>query len=398
MDGDGPTAAEAKRRERELEAITARRRVDRVVAAIAGERRIGPALAEQLSEAEVLEEATARISPRSNSRRTRADGVRLTRHAGIDVSPAVRKIVDGHTFGIDESDDMADRDMALYGPPPRPARPWMKEQSVRLWIMSDLHQQDLDRAWAPSARPEFDVLVVAGDVVEGDLSAGVEWIAAMADGRPSVLAPGNHEFWGRTIEDELDRARPRARDAGVALLEDQGWVEVGGVYFAGGVLWTDRRLNQPIGRRAGGTLAGEPVDVRGRDRPRRALADDLLRLHEKAAAALEKALGEPPTDGGPRVVVTHYAPSIHSIDPAWRHHGSAAFSASDLEHLLDPVAVDLWIHGHVHHSLDYVSYLGLRILCNPYGQGGSNPRFREDLVVEAALSGSRVGAQGERFA
>jgi Icc-related predicted phosphoesterase len=45
--------------------------------------------------------------------------------------------------------------------------------------------------------------------------------------------------------------------------------------------------------------------------------------------------------------------------------------------------VDLWIHGHIHESMDY-AVEGTRVLCNPrgYRPPNENPGFEPDLVVE----------------
>ncbi len=51
------------------------------------------------------------------------------------------------------------------------------------------------------------------------------------------------------------------------------------------------------------------------------------------------------------MVVTHYAPSLHSLDPRYgRQPGTASFCNAD-EALMP--GVDLWLHGHVHRRHDY---------------------------------------------
>lgn len=50
---------------------------------------------------------------------------------------------------------------------------------TRLWVLSDLHV-DPSASWAPSIRPEFDVLVVAGDVFESDMERSISWTAQLA--------------------------------------------------------------------------------------------------------------------------------------------------------------------------------------------------------------------------
>jgi hypothetical protein len=82
------------------------------------------------------------------------------------------------------------------------------------------------------------------------------------------------------------------------------------------------------------------------------------------------------------VIVTHHAPSIRSL-PERRHADliSCAY-ASNLDGFIEEHQPRLWIHGHIHHSSDYL--IGkTRVLANPRGypdQG--NAGFVPGLVVE----------------
>lgn len=252
---------------------------------------------------------------------------------------------------------------------------------TQLWVLSDLHV-DPSASWAPRIRPEFDVLVVAGDVFESDIERSICWTAQVAADRPAVFVPGNHEFWGRTIEDELERAERRAAIEGVTLLNGQGWVDVGGANFAGGTLWTDLRLNQPEGTLFYPREFGEPIDVRGAGIDRRAKGRDIAARHHAEAGILEAILDPEIAPEGPRIVVTHYAPNLEVLPRHLWDHPAAAASASDLSHLTDVGAVHLWICGHVHRSVDFVPGYGTRILSNPRGEGGLNMSFDEALVIE----------------
>ena len=89
-----------------------------------------------------------------------------------------------------------------------------------------------------------------------------------------------------------------------------------------------------------------------------------------------------PRDDRPVVVVTHYAPHPCCLPPATRTGWVAGNSASDLSYLTDAGLAALWVHGHVHHSIDLVRPGGTRIVCNPAGPGFSNPDFQDELVVE----------------
>ncbi|APT35011.1 hypothetical protein MCBMB27_05720 (plasmid) [Methylobacterium phyllosphaerae] len=252
---------------------------------------------------------------------------------------------------------------------------------MRLWVLSDLHTAP-DAPWFPSVRPEFDALVIAGDVYDSDIERSILWTAQVADGRPAVFVPGNHEFWGRTIEDELERAERRAQKEGVTLLNGQGWMAVAGGHFAGGTLWTDLELNQPAGHILYPREFGDPIDVRGPGIDRRAKGRDIARRHRAEVDVLEAILDPDVAPEGPRIVVTHYAPHIEVLPRHLWDQPSAAASASDLGHLTDVGAVHLWICGHIPRSVDFVPGYGTRILSNPRGENDSNPAFAESLIVE----------------
>ncbi|NVO04742.1 MAG: hypothetical protein HXX19_01700 [Rhodoferax sp.] len=89
------------------------------------------------------------------------------------------------------------------------------------------------------------------------------------------------------------------------------------------------------------------------------------------------------------VVITHHAPSIESVPLRYKTDLLSAAYASNLEHLMGKTA--LWIHGHIHDSVDYSlgpgGGLKTRVVCNPRGYlhkngGHENPRFNPCFVVE----------------
>ena len=82
------------------------------------------------------------------------------------------------------------------------------------------------------------------------------------------------------------------------------------------------------------------------------------------------------------VVVTHHAPHPLCLAASQRAGRAASNAASDLSQLTDSGQAALWVHGHLHHSVDLVRPGGTRIVCNPAGTGFSNLAFRDELVVE----------------
>lgn len=94
---------------------------------------------------------------------------------------------------------------------------------------------------------------------------------------------------------------------------------------------------------------------------------------------------------GTTVVVMHHAPSLRSL--SLQHSNNRALDpayASDLENLMvGASAPELWLHGHIHDSKDYVAG-NTRIVSNPKGYGPmlplmptiENPDFNPALVID----------------
>jgi hypothetical protein len=79
---------------------------------------------------------------------------------------------------------------------------------MRLWIGSDFHI-DATRDWdllAPNARPDFDVMVVAGDLITR-MERGAKWLLERVTDRDVVYVAGKHEFWGCDIDRTVEKAR-----------------------------------------------------------------------------------------------------------------------------------------------------------------------------------------------
>lgn len=114
-----------------------------------------------------------------------------------------------------------------------------------LWILSDLHLEST-RGWdLPSgdARPNFDVMIVAGDLIPR-MERGVAWLRERTD-RPVVLVAGNHEAYGQDIDRDLEKARIAAAGSNVHVLERES-IFIDGVQFLGATGWTDFNLfNDP---------------------------------------------------------------------------------------------------------------------------------------------------------
>ena len=260
----------------------------------------------------------------------------------------------------------------------------------RLWLFSDLHQDHADNRWDPGvhAPADFDVIVAAGDV-HSPLTDAIDWLGDRFPGVDVVYVAGNHDYWsqragGITHGDILSRGRDWAARRGVHLLSDDT-VVVGGVRFVGATLWTDMRLGSHSSAHAYGTARRYMNDYRRirrlpRGRHRHLRVADTVAMHATSRAYVDDVLATP--HDGPSVVATHHAPHARSLpDPAFDLRWAYASDLGDLIHARRP---DLWVHGHLHHHVDY-AVGGTRIVANPRGhveeRGSSfDPAFVIDLA------------------
>lgn len=270
-----------------------------------------------------------------------------------------------------------------------------------LWVFSDIHLEILETrpSYRPSPRrdlvirPDADVAVIAGDLHHVREAVGAAR-ALVGPDLPIVQVLGNHEHYGLDLELSAgiasmrqDAARACAAGNEIHVLENEAIViERRGerVRFIGATLWTDFAL-------FGDAVSGAEDAQRGMNdfvqiRSNRAShgviwPSDIAGIHAKSRAFIESELSMP--FDGPTVVVTHHAPSIRSIHQSYRNNPLTVAFASNCDDLLE-LGVDLWVHGHVHHSVDY--RLGCtRVICNPRGYEFAgrieNASFDPGLVI-----------------
>ncbi|HOL37913.1 MAG: metallophosphoesterase [Proteobacteria bacterium] len=252
---------------------------------------------------------------------------------------------------------------------------------MKLNILSDLHL-----GFGAMEHPinDADVVVLAGDV-----SRPREAVAfALRFDKPVLLLPGNHEFYGGSLDGVVDQLRRLCRGTQVHLLDETELV-LGGVRFLGATLWSDFELFDDAERRAASKAEAVRL-VRDFSRIRVQEGSDEIftpdhsaALFRRHAAWLEERLAQ--RHDGPTVVVTHHAPSRRSIHPRFADSLLNACFVSDAERLMRPGSAVLWIHGHTHDSFDY-RVNGMRVVCNArgYARAGvpENARFDPDFGVD----------------
>jgi Icc-related predicted phosphoesterase len=258
---------------------------------------------------------------------------------------------------------------------------------MRLWILSDLHLE-LTRGWdlpAGEARPDFDVLVAAGDIIPR-MERGVKWLRDRVPDRDVIYVAGNHEAYGQDIDIDIEKARAAAVGTRIRVLQNDS-VTIDGFTFVGATLWTDFDLfGDPDYAMA---VAGETMNdyrkIRTRNYELRLRPMHTVKRHLESRDFIARELHKP----GRHVVVTHHGPVPEAARRGFDNDiGSAAY-ASDLRPLIEEGAPELWVYGHTHESRDFL--VGrTRVVSNAKGYGPWLPRettwdnasFNPNLIIE----------------
>lgn len=193
-----------------------------------------------------------------------------------------------------------------------------------------------------------------------------------------VMVPGNHEYY-RTNITKAHRKLKEIDDAfdNFHFLQDDFRIFEEGddkVLVLGGTLWTDFAGGNPLSKiKAKGYMAdyrfirhGTPEYYWGR----RLMPDDVEFFHYKTKQFIKECVDNQREmcENIKTVVMTHHAPSFQSADPVYFHDDSDELFCSNMDYYIGDLNPNVWVHGHVHCSNDYM--IGdTRIISNPRGYG-----------------------------
>lgn len=259
---------------------------------------------------------------------------------------------------------------------------------MKLHLMSDLHLEfgPMDPSYEPPA--DAEVILLPGDIGTG--VQGIRWAAQTFRLIPTIYVAGNHEFYnqGRYFSKSYRKMKEAAEGTDVIVLQNES-VVIAGTRFIGTTLWTDLNLwgNMPIIEiQAQGAMNDyklimrePPEGMNWSNKP--LLPRHTIIEHQIALGFLMDELAK--NHDGPTVVLTHHAPSEESCVPEFARNPLNPCYASNLEQFVEQCGADLWVHGHIHMSKDYM--IGeTRIAVNTRGYVGEtmNPNFDPNLILE----------------
>ena len=289
----------------------------------------------------------------------------------------------------------------------------------KVQLFSDIHSRwkDVDFSGDP------DVILALGDMTEG--ISGVEWLKKT--GKRVLYVPGNHEFYDGDIEERLDELRIAAKGSDVSIM-DLNTVYIDDVRFVGTTLWSDFASMDPEMMKISQKTMNDyrMISARAwyeREKNRKEYQEVLseileidpdkassypkkpdrfnpivaMVLHKRSLAFLSKELAAP--WHGKTVVLTHHAPSLHSLTFGGyfttpdvrdtdkligfekRPHKIGAY-ASSLEYFFANHSISFWFHGHIHHQMKY-RINAANVWANPAGyHHNDNPEFHPKMIFD----------------
>lgn len=285
---------------------------------------------------------------------------------------------------------------------------------MKLQLLSDLHLE-ANPWFAAQPLAQADLLVLAGDIGsyqvrrDGTVMDEPDWGLQRFSPLPQfagwpvpvVFVPGNHEYDARDLDETHQALRHACDRLGIQWLERET-LQINGVRFVGTTLWSDydalahqkdphttdpltHRLRQrEKGFRAANFYLRKMAGVRhGRLFDAESMRGLALDCQQWLRGALADAFE------GPTVVVTHFAPTLHSADPRYGLSPGTAGFCNGLDELL-PMA-DLWLHGHLHCPTD-VQVGRCRIVANPlgYASKGEQLAYQPQLLIDVPGLQSRI--------
>lgn len=256
---------------------------------------------------------------------------------------------------------------------------------MKIQYMSDLHLEFRKKCLPPVPEKAGDVLVLAGDIHVG--TNAIPWIEQCSYNFDKIFyVPGNHEFYGhkmwklRTVLDaalagySVNKSYKLTKMfdpiSNVTILDNKSEIYEG-VNFIGTTLWSFASNICNIYMNDFKCITHRVGNLYGKFK-----AEDACVLFDKNVEFIKNAAI--PTM--PNVVITHHAPSLDSIAPAYAHETEMNTGfATEILHHFEGKNIPVWIHGHTHHCVDYVKN-GINVVSNQYGYEKST--FNQDELVK----------------
>ena len=265
-------------------------------------------------------------------------------------------------------------------------------------IHSDLHTEFVNSSTGNNDRifdsmiPVIDgesdmVLVLAGDIVANiplwlhndQLDLYTPWLTELAQRHKAIVyVGGNHEGYNGSFKIAQSYLTELSDDIPNFYPLENDTIIIDGVKFLGTTKWTP--LDGPYDQLHVRDM-NDVVAIRGWN------VYKWRQAYQIARYFLETELSKP--HDGAVVVVTHHAPSYQSVVGEYLGSSLNCGYVSMEDDLMLKHQPDIWFHGHMHESIDYLvedygDVIASRVVCNPHGYYGEmvNPNYNPKMVID----------------
>jgi predicted phosphodiesterase len=261
---------------------------------------------------------------------------------------------------------------------------------------SDLHisfDKDIDKLIDRFPNNRSETLILAGDIIEVSVlkskgnsikTNAVKFLNWVSDNyKTTYYVFGNHEYYDAEINFAIRNFRDILKKMNIdnIIILENDIVEHQDTIILGSTMWTSCKNQDPMVMFAvqdgmNDYRCIDYVDPVYKEKRLLTIHDTVL-LNTKFRNKLTQFL-ELKTDKK-KIVVTHHAPSILSIETYYRP-GLMSYGYYDdlFDHIFDS-DVKIWIHGHSHDSCDYMINES-RVVANPRGYIGHETLANDWLI------------------
>jgi len=232
---------------------------------------------------------------------------------------------------------------------------------MNIRLLSDLHTE-FRLPYKTQAFAQYrgeDVLVLAGDIASGSTNT-MDVIKFFLDqGFPQIVyVPGNHEYYGTSFDEFNAKMENKCFAYDNVHFLNPGSVEIGGVKFVGGTLWTNF-AEDPIAQSAARRGINDFRQIRG---------FDVNRCAQTYYQHLDYIKQQYEQRGNSKVVVvTHFLPARECIAPRFRGPDLINdYFANNLGEYISTMSSTTWLFGHTHDATD-ITLGDTRVVANPHG-------------------------------
>lgn len=270
----------------------------------------------------------------------------------------------------------------------------------KIRIVSDLHIEFDFGTKVPKQTPRHQyhldvmedeketILILAGDICVVYKFKNYRYFFEDVNNRfhSVIFILGNHEYYHgnyptviKHLEDGLEGLN------NVHLLDDSD-VVIDGIHFIGGTLWTSFDSGEPLCVWDAQQKMNDYKCIRTGSKAepwkRKLRPADTIHAHRVTKKYIFETVNNSSHDK--IVVVSHHAPSAQSIDSRYKQdrQNPAYYTELSYDIMGTTNNIDLWVHGHMHSSNDYMIE-NTHVIANPRGyfRKEMNPNYDNTLTV-----------------